>query len=480
MKIFKKIFKRENGMLFKHTAQNKILIIIGLTLFLTLVIFLFGTGMRRDTFHLELYFLIPFTIYGIAIYWISRDHLFNKNNGMSEKKGRVNYKKLILLILLFSILFRAIFFFSSPVLSDDVYRYYWEGKMIANGIDPYQLAPDSEELEKYRDTEWESINNKNVPSIYPPFSQMVHTFSYSIYPDIGTFKLIFLLFDILCIYLIFIILKNFKIDPRYSIIYAWCPLVIIEFAHSGHNDSLAIFLVLLSFWSLQKDMKTISAIALALGVLTKIFPLLFAPLLFRSWGYKNTAIFFGILCLFYLPFINAGSSLFTGTSIYADEWLFNGSIFPLLVEFIEIFHQVNDPIFAAKIAIIVLFTIGLFYAISKTWEYKDDPKQLIKYSLILIGLYLILTPTFHPWYIIWLIPFLCIFRYKSWILLSGTLIFSYYIYIDFDTLGIWQEIWWIILIEYLPFYIVFIYEFQLIQKINKKLHNLFSNKNQSN
>jgi hypothetical protein len=471
---------KQNGLtrsdLLSFIKCNKILIITGLTLFSTLLIFIVATGMRRDTFHLELYFLIPFTIYGIAIWRISRDRLFNKKNGMSEKKRRGYYKRLLLLILLFSILFRAIFFFSSPILSDDVYRYYWEGKMIANGNDPYQLAPDSEELEEYRDTEWESVNNKDIPSIYPPFSQLVHTITYSIYPDIMTFKLIFLLFDILCIYIIFMILKNFKIDPRYSIIYAWCPLVIIEFAHSGHNDSLAIFLVLLSFWSQQKNMRTISAIALALGVLTKIFPLLFAPLLFRSWGYKNTAIFLGILGLFYLPFINAGSSLFTGASIYADEWLFNGSIFPLLVEFTEIFHTVNDPILTAKIVIVVLFSIGFLYALYKTWEDKEDPKQLMKYSLILIGLYLILTPTFHPWYIIWLIPFLCIFWYRSWILLSGTLIFSYYIYIDFDTLGVWHESWWIKLIEYLPFYIVFIYEFQIIQKTYQKLQSIFSNK----
>ena len=373
-----------------------------------------------------------------------------------DKKQRL--KELIIIIIFFAIIFRVIFLFTEPTLSDDIYRFYWEGKITNQGINPFIHAPDSEELEQFRDSDWEKVHNKYNPTCYPPVSQIAFSISYFISPSIYSIKIFFTLFDILSIYIIFLILKNFKFDPRYTIIYAWSPLVIIEFAHSGHNDSLAIFFTLLSFLFLQKDNKKLSSIALAMAFLTKFYPIILVPLFLKKWGKKNTAIFFLTVCLFYLPFISAGHDLAKGMIIYIEDWLFNGSIFPFLIEIVKFFNFTNDPIIIAKIFIFIFFGLVLFYFTLKTIKYNSNTLEILKFSFILIGLFIILNPTVHPWYIIWIIPFLCFFKSKSWILLTGTVVLSYYIYIDFDNLGIWSEKWWIRVIEYLPFYVLLFYE----------------------
>jgi len=444
--------RKDLARVLESIRRNSILFLGGLVLWVALAILLSGSGMQRDSYRFELLFFTPFLVYVFIIYWIQRTRV----TVAAEKRS---YSDILCIILVFSILFRALFMLTTPVLSDDVYRHYWEGKMSTNGINPYLQAPDDEELSEYRDSEWENINNKDVAASYPPLTQIAFSLSYLIHPSIFTLKFVFVLFDILSICVVFLILKNFNIDPRYSIIYAWSPLVVIEFAHSGHNDSLAIFLTLLSFLFLQKDMRTASAVALSLGFLAKLFPMLFAPILFRTWGKKNTCVYFVVIILFYIPFMGAGYHLFSGTSSYADRWLFNGSVFPLLVHFLEYFTNSQTSIDLAKIFIILIFVTVVTYFFVRSRSCKDKPYQLFKYAFLLIGLYLILTPTFHPWYIIWIIPFLCVFRPRSWILLTGLVTLSYIVYIEYDSTGAWSELWWVRVIDYLPFYLVLLYEF---------------------
>ncbi len=456
-------------------GRNRSLLLTGTVLWFSLLALLLGSGMERDSYRFEILFFLPFVVYLATIFLLGRQTGEGGSGGESgrdpipRKPGRPSRKELLAIILLFSILFRALFFFGAPLLSDDVYRYYWEGKVAEEGHNPYEHAPDSEELAPLRDDEWEHINNKDVPASYPPLSQLVFRGGYLLYPDIMVFKIIFVCLDLGSVVLVFLLLKDFNVDPRFAIIYAWSPLVVIEFAHSAHNDSLPIFLTLLSFWALNRDQKALSATTLALGVMAKLFPLFFAPLLFRSWGRKNTALFFGVLALLYLPFMSAGPGLFTGTSTYADRWLFNGSVFPLLVEMLRPLRGLLDPTDLAKVLILLVFSLALFYFVGDRSRGGHEGKKLFKYSFFLVGLYLILTPTLHPWYLIWLIPFLCVFRRWSWLLLSGLVVLSYIIYIDYDKSGGWTELWWVRVLEFLPFYVLFLMELGNSPKIRNQL-----------
>jgi len=438
------------------------LVFLGIGLLFSLILFREVTGLERDSHLLWIVFFIPFLVYLIAIMAISNQRSSENIDVRNSGKTRASQARLLGIILIFAILFRAVFLFSTPVMSDDIYRYYWEGKMTNNGINPYEYAPDDPELIEYRDDEWEDINNKDVPASYPPLTQIIFSASYFIHPSIFFLKCVYVFFDLLTIPVIFLILRKFNMDPRLSIIYAWSPLVIMEFAHSGHNDSLAIFLTTLSFLFLQKEMKSASALSLAFGFLTKLFPMLFAPLLFRRWGWKNTLLYFAVIVAFYLPFMNAGLDLFSGTSTYADRWLFNGSIFPILVHGFEFLMSGEHALFLAKALILVTFGFALLFLLLSRPDRTDgmvlDQKRLFKQSFWLLGLYLILTPTFHPWYIIWLIPFLCVFNERSWIILSGLVVLSYTVYIEFDSHVVWQEVWWARALEYVPFYLLLVYE----------------------
>ena len=84
----------------------------------------------------------------------------------------------------------------------------------------------------------------------------------------------------------------------------------------------------------------------------------------------------------------------------------------------------------------------------------------------MIGGFLLISPTVHPWYLIWIIPFLCFFRSLGWILLTGTIIFARSIYINYEATGSWEETWWAAYCVYVPFYIIIFYN--SIKRIIKK------------
>lgn len=447
--------------------RNWVLLVLGMALTFGLSVLLFATDMRRDTGLLEAIFFFPFSIYAVVVYWAYRTRTSPKWTILDKKerrKAEARAKEVLYIILVFSIVFRAIFVPTVPTLSDDIYRFYWEGKVGANGINPYQYAPDSSELEKFRDANWDNMNNRDVQSPYPPFSQMTFMVCYLAYQStqsIYVFKLMSTIFDILTVIVLFQLLRGFRLDPRLSIIYAWSPLVVIEFAHSGHNDSIALFFMLFSFLALQRKSKLTSAACLALAALTKIFPLMFAPVMFKAWGKKGTALFLGLMALFYLPYIGAGANLFSGLSAYTDRWLFNGSFFPTILRFFldtGMASGLQQGLFYTKFVVAVPFVLVLGYLVYRSRGCHNDTRELFKYAFILVGLFLLLTSTVEPWYIIWVIPFLCVFLSPSWLFLSGSVFLSYYIYIGFDTLGIWEENFGIRLLEYNLFFSVLSFE----------------------
>jgi len=447
--------------------RNWVLLMLGSALTLGLSVLLFMTDMQRDTSQLEVFFYLPFGLYAIAVFWTYKTRRRSGLAALNKKerrKAEAMAKEAIYIILAFTIIFRAIYLPTTPTLSDDVYRFYWDGKVAANGINPYQYAPNAVDLDKYHDANWDMINNKDVSSPYPPFSQMTFMLGYLLYPSVQSiyvFKALSTIFDVLTVIVLFQLLRGFGLDPRLSIIYAWSPLAVLEFAHAGHNDSMAIFFMVFSFLALQRGGRTTSAACLALGALTKIFPLIFAPVMFRAWGKKGTAVFLGLLALFYLPYIGAGSNVFSGLSVYADRWLFNGSIFPTILRGLlgsGLTTGSAQAMFYAKLIVAVPFVAVLAYLVLRSRKFWFDTRELFKYAFVLVGLFLLLTSTVEPWYLLWVVPFLCVFLSPSWVLLSGSVVLSYFIYIRYDTLNIWEESMWIRLLEYVPFFSLLAFE----------------------
>ncbi|MBU2009647.1 MAG: DUF2029 domain-containing protein [Chloroflexi bacterium] len=428
--------------------QNKALIALGLLLEAGLLLLLLTSGIYRGSYLLEIFFWLPFAIYLLTIWWISR----------TDKPASL--KQTSVLVLLFALVFQVTLLFSPNPLSDDIYRYNWDGKVFSHGLNPYADSPDAEQLQPLIDANWEKVQNRNVHTFYPPLSQLVFAAGYLISPSPFTLRLFSVLFYLLSIGVLILILKELRLDERYSIAYAWSPLATIEFANSGHIDSLAILLTLLSFFALLKRKSALSSAALGLGVLAKFYPLLFAGLFLPRWGRKGALVFAGVTIACYLPFLGAGAGLFQGFSYFMGRGLFNGSLFPLVSGVLGTMMEKPDALLVSKAlvgAIFLGFLAYLLYLYSRSHQQEGRDLLLLRYSFWLVGAFLLLSPTVHPWYLTWVLPFLCFFRSAGWILLTGTVILARSIYIGYEAAGTWQEMGWVRLVEYGPPYLLMLY-----------------------
>jgi hypothetical protein len=487
---------------------NKNLLALGVLLESAVLALLVVTGLNRGSYLLEIFFWLPFAIYLFTIWRVSRTDAHagrgatahenvilsgltsqsppptqqseeslerGRDPSLEARRGalwpvdplRVTSRAIFrtaAIILLFAFIFHATLLFSPSPLSNDIYRYYWDGKVINHGLNPYAYSPDADPLRLLRDPAWEKVLNKDVRTMYPPLAQAVFAAAYFVFPGTLPLRLFSVLFNLLASGVLMLILRELRLDVRYSILYAWSPLATIEFANSGHIDSLAVLLTLLSFFALLRGAArmgwrrtVLSSVALALAVLAKVYPLLFAALFFPRWGKKSTLIFAGVASAFYLPFLGAGAGLYSGSSYFAYRGLFNGSLFPLLLAGMDSVMERSAALRVSKILVLLIFICLLVFLYSRLRRQGKNDLLLWKYAFWLTGAFLLLTPTMHPWYLTWVLPFLCFFRSPGWILLTGTAILARWIYIGYDATGVWMETWWIRLCEYIPPYLLMFY-----------------------
>ncbi len=144
------------------------------------------------------------------------------------------------IIMAGAVLFRLTLYSLTPSLSTDIQRYRWDGRVQNAGWNPYSVPPDDPRLAYLRDPGWAIMPGPEIPSMYPPLSQLVFRFTARFLPGIIAFKLPFVLADLLVLAMLAKWLQSYP-DGNYRLaIYAWNPLVIVEFAASSHNDALAI------------------------------------------------------------------------------------------------------------------------------------------------------------------------------------------------------------------------------------------------
>jgi len=214
---------------------------------------------------------------------------------------------LILLVMLFPVL---------SVLSHDSWRYLWDARVLLHGYSPYVFAPDSRILEPLRDNYLYPLTSFHlVPTIYPPGAQAIYLISYLLAPNnIYVLKTIFLCFDMAACGALALLLKQRGLDPRRAIIYAWCPLPIVEFAIQAHVDVVTItfmVLALLCASSERRGMRILTGFLIAMAKLKKLYPILLLLVVMRhcELPFKHPTLLlscFGTILLGYLPFLILG------------------------------------------------------------------------------------------------------------------------------------------------------------------------------
>ncbi len=397
------------------------------------------------------YFFITFLIYLVAVYLLrsqSRPMMTvdNTENYTSQTKGYSNKLSLLILLTLFM---RLPFLFAnpSPSLSDDIFRYWWDGKVQSHGINPYRYAPKDFPHKDLMAEPYSQINHPDVPTIYAPFLQAVFYVSYLIHPSIMGIKGTFILFELLTLLFIILWLKKQSLPLEYFIIYGWNPLVIVEIYNGGHTDSLLGLLLVLTIYLYQSSKKGWSLATLALLTLTKYIGLVFLPFYYRKVSWRYFLLYFLIIGLFYLYYYDA--NMFTGLIKYGRYWKYNSFIYRGLF---ELFNHEQIP----KIILSLLF-IAIYW--KKWWETYRDDSLFSKSFIFIVACVLLFSPVFHPWYLVILLPGLVIYYSRAWIVLSGLIYLSYIILIKYYAQGVWKESAYVILSEYIPFYTLLIYDY---------------------
>ncbi|MCR4312736.1 MAG: hypothetical protein NUV58_00620, partial [Candidatus Roizmanbacteria bacterium] len=358
-----------------------------------------------------------FITYMFAIYYISKNEETNEQDNNSSRA-------VLWAIIVFSLMFRLTLLPVAP--SDDIYRYLWEGKLQLNGISPYSHPPEASSLEHLRDGFFSGINHKHLPTIYPPLTLMVFAVADYVSHTIISMKSFFLIFDVLSIFILLKFLRVMEKDPHNVLTYAWSPLILISFAARGHCDSLQIFLVILALYLcvIRKNLGTVFSIALA--VMSKFIFIIIAPFLIPVKKPKYIILFFAVIAVLYLPYISAGKGLFSTLLHFGTRYHFNDS-----AHFLIFYLCIGSPL-ASKIVTALIFGSVLFFLYKKylnllitdnngnpplfsSSSKKEAEKRgniemnnfVLNYAFFAIGTFLILAPTLHPWYLTWIIPFLC-------------------------------------------------------------------------
>lgn len=350
-------------------------------------------------------------------------------------------------ILGFALLFRLTLLPSSLVLSSDLYRYIWDGRVQAAGINPYLYPPSAGELAPLRDDQiFPFINRPHAPTIYPPGAQILFALIHTLFPNSVTgMKAVMVLFDFATILLTLRLLKRTGGSAERILIYAWSPLAIFEFAGSGHADALMLPFLLLALLTRMGGKPLLAGSALGIATLIKLYPAALLPILSQRRDRLFPLAFGATILLGYFPYLLGAGGKVVGflPDYFGPSEDFNIGLRSLLTGALAPFT--GSP---RLIAMFLLTTLLITVAISLGCHEGGD---LLWRGYLMIGAYLLLLPTsLHPWYLVWLLPLLCLYPSWGWLCFSGAISLSYLKYIqDPQLLPLW--VW---LVEFLPLYLL--------------------------
>jgi len=335
----------------------------------------------------------------------------------------------------------------APELSDDVNRYLWDGHVQAAGVNPFEHAPDASELTELRTEYHDEINNPSVPTIYPPGAQIIFLLIALAGSNLLLMKSVWIACDLATGFVLARTAVNRGLDDRpVLLLWLWSPLLIIEVAWSGHLEPLGLLALTLAIYFAGRDtVRAVAAgVALAFASLTKFAPAAALPALVRRHGLTAMAGFVATLVVLYAPYAKAGPALFDGLRTYSEHWWFMKGAFSGLET------MTGDPLRARHLAaVIVLGVIGW-----TAWREFELDRAL----LWVLGAGMILTPTLHPWYVLWILPMAVLRRSHAWLLLSGLAFTGYFGLGSYQDTGEWAQPGIVRAVLWLPFLAMLIYD----------------------
>lgn len=356
----------------------------------------------------------------------------------------------LLIVIAFAVLFRLSIVFAPPYLSDDIYRYIWDGRVQAAGINPYRYVPAAPELAQLRDEQiYPKINRReSAPTIYPPLAEFLFLLTTRISESVVWMKLTMIGFEIIAVWAMAQLLVSLGLARERVLIYAWHPLVIWEFAGSGHVDAIAITFIALAFLAWQRKADLATGLALAGATLIKLFPIVLLPALLKRGRWKVPAVAAITLMLAYVPYLSVGPGGVLGylPGYAVEQGLASGEQFYVLSLTRKVFGA-NVPLVAFIIfAVLVMAAIAGWAVLGKKVSTEDN----LKAAIVLTTATTVLFAPHYSWYFAWLVPFLCFTPWLSVFYLTTAGFLLYLTWVGDSP----DDMFFINSIIYLPFFLL--------------------------
>ena len=287
----------------------------------------------------------------------------------------------------------------APTLSDDAYRFVWDGRVQAAGINPYRHPPASPSLFGLRDyLIFTQVNRPFTRTGYPPTNEGAF-YAINRVAGEGTteVKSGLVVVEAATVAFLLLLLARTGMSLGRVALYAWNPLAIFEIAGTGHPEPLLIVFTLVALLAWDRRASLTAGAALGAAVLTKFVPLLLAPFMLRRLGARFAAALAVVAGLLLLPYLGAGTDALGSVGAFQSErfgagphrWLVDAGL-------------ADRPAQALLLAV-----LGLGVAATA----GRPPRDLVtacRYSALLLAGAMLASNSVQPWYLLWILPLLCV------------------------------------------------------------------------
>lgn len=368
--------------------------------------------------------LLAFSLYIVSVY-------------LAVESSGPGLRRMFGLAIGAALLFRLTAWPLMPELSDDLYRYRWEGMLQAHGGNPYQSRPADPAWEHLRDETYARISGRDFKAGYGPLIELMELATYRIVANFTSdpwrqafwFKLPAALFDLGVIAALAALLRAKGLPAHRVLVYAWSPLAVFEFWAAGHNDAIAVFFVVLALW-LAARLRWVGAFAaLALAAGAKLWPLILFPTFVgwkagRALRWRQACVTVPIAAALALPYWSDVSENVRFMSGFLGGWRNNDSLYGLLLYLTGDQYPAKYTAFAAVIAAALAVAVRAL--------------PLERAALWNIAIMLAVSANCHPWYLTWILPLLAFHPVPGLLVWTGLMPLAYSVVIDWSLLGEWH------------------------------------------
>ena len=334
---------------------------------------------------------------------------------------------------------RAVGFDRYLLYDDDIWRYLWDGHVLARGENPYVLAPIDPRADRFADpdtaaagdpSQWpdirDNINHPAIPTIYPPLAQGAFLIAHALAPgSVLAMKAVVIVADLLAVLFVALALRATGRAPELCLLYAWNPLVIKVFAGSAHVDALLVAALAACAYFIAQRAAAAAGAAFGLAVLGKLSPLILLPFVARRVGWRGTAVAAAVVVAGYLPFASAGSGLWQGLATFSAHWEFNAGLYAAIAALLAALSTAGPASARVVAGAAILLCLATLVLLD---DGRDDTFAGI--AALALGALLVFSPVVMPWYVTWILPLAAIANQRTWLWFSGLVCLAFLVMVD--------------------------------------------------